>query len=352
MSRDPKLDQMLREEMQNYKRSGYIRKLSAAEAQTVTSRTWYLPLFVVTNPNKPGKFRMVWDAAATVQNVSLNTMLLKGPDLLSNLIGVLSRFRERRIAVCGDIRQMYHQVRIREEDQNSQRFLWRTDKDSPEPDVYIMTVMTFGATCSPSTAQYVMNINASEFSDQFHRAVAAIQKNHYVDDWLDCTDSVSETIRLAEEVKSIHQRGGFHIRNWLSNSPEVIKALGSSADASNKSLELGSETNQSKVLGMWWCTQSDTFTFSLKNTKADHDILNGFRNPTKREILRIVMSIYDPLGFLAHFLIFVKLLLQDVWRSSIGWDDDLKAAELNKWFIWLRILPQVENVRIPRCICV
>ena len=46
-----------------------------------STKVWYLSIFVVSNPNKPGMVRLVWDAAAKVNGISLNTLLMKDPDL-------------------------------------------------------------------------------------------------------------------------------------------------------------------------------------------------------------------------------------------------------------------------------
>ncbi len=91
----------------------------------MSPRTWYLPHFCVTTPAKPNKMRLVFDAAATIDGISLNSMLLTGPEDYEPLTAVLYKFRQREVAVCGDIREMFHQVRIREEDHDSQRFIWR-----------------------------------------------------------------------------------------------------------------------------------------------------------------------------------------------------------------------------------
>lgn len=162
-------------------------------------------------------------------------MLLKGPDLLSSLPGVLLRFREHKIALTGDIREMFHQICIRERDRRFQRFVWRTSADN-EFDVYVMNVMTFGASCSPSCSQYIKNLNAEKFREKFENATAAIQLNHYVDDWLESVDTKEQAIKLAEEVRYIHAQGGFTIRNWISNDSDVVQHLNATPTTEVKNL--------------------------------------------------------------------------------------------------------------------
>ncbi|XP_062542194.1 uncharacterized protein LOC134210182 [Armigeres subalbatus] len=115
-----------------------------------------------------------------------------------------------------------------------------------------------------------------------------------------------------------------------------------------KSLNVGTELATEKVLGMWWCTASDTFEYKL-SPKHDAELLTGERKPTKREVLRTLMSIFDPLGLLSHLLVFLKILFQEIWRSSIEWDEEIPAALHDKWEQWLRMLPKVRDVSVPRC---
>jgi hypothetical protein len=55
----------------------------------------------------------------------------------------------------------------------------------------------------------------------------------------------------------------------------------------------------------------------------------GRKNSTKRETLRFKMTVYYPLGCLAPITIKVKIIMQQMWRSGIGWDDEL-PPEVNK----------------------
>lgn len=177
---------------------------------------------------------MVWDAAAKVDGVSLNDVLLKGPDQLQSLPKILYGFRIGRIAVCADIREMFHQVRIREDDQHSQRFLWRDGDGNRKPEIYVMQAMTFGATCSPCSAQYVKNVNAVQYIEEFPRAVEAILDHHYMEDLLDSVETAEEAIQLSKESIYVYGRAGFEIRHFMSNSTEALEALNVNSVAQKK----------------------------------------------------------------------------------------------------------------------
>ena len=99
------------------------------------------------------------------------------------------------------------------------------DDDSGPPEVYEMLVMTFGAACSSCIAHYVKETNAMEYRDRFPRAMKSILDHHYVDDFVGSFDSPSKTIAIAVQILEIHKAAGFEMRNFTSNSSEVIVAL-------------------------------------------------------------------------------------------------------------------------------
>ena len=93
----------------------------------IPSLKWYLPHHPVVNHRKSAKVRIVFDCAARFQGACLNDILLQGPDLTNELLGVLLRFRKERIALVADIKEMFLQVRIPEKDRGAFRFLWWKD---------------------------------------------------------------------------------------------------------------------------------------------------------------------------------------------------------------------------------
>ena len=97
----------------------YIRKL---EPDEILSTGWILPEYGVINPNKPGKLRRVSNAKSKFKGVCLNDMLLTGPDLLCNLLGVITRFREGKHPITADIEGMYMQVSVNPEDRKFSSF--------------------------------------------------------------------------------------------------------------------------------------------------------------------------------------------------------------------------------------
>ncbi|XP_058827675.1 uncharacterized protein LOC131687608 [Topomyia yanbarensis] len=346
---DPEFQNIVAEQIVEYQERGYAHKATIEELQgTDPQRVWYLPLGVVRNPHKPAKVRVVWDAAATVSGVSLNSMLLKEPDLLKPLVSVLCRFRQRQYAIAADIRQMFHQLLVRKEDRQSQRFLWRTDPASP-PEIYVMDVATFGAKCSPCSAQYVKNTNAMDYSDRYPEAALAIVENTYVNDYLDSRDTIEEVVNLAINVRLMHGKAGFEIRNWQSNSEQVLAWVGEDDPKATKKFSAEKATVAERILGMMWIPNEDIFAFTAQLRPELQPLLDGAIIPTKRQVLRVVMSLFDPLGIVSTFTVHGKILIQDIWRSGVGWDDPITKDDFLNWQRWVKRTSELDVVQIPRC---
>ena len=111
--KEPDLKIMLQNQVDNLLRKGYTVKLSEEEIIKTVERVWYLLIFIIKTPNKPNKIRMVWDAAAKSNGSYLNDFVSRGLNLLKPLFDVLVSFRVRRVAVFGDIAEMFHHINVR-----------------------------------------------------------------------------------------------------------------------------------------------------------------------------------------------------------------------------------------------
>ncbi|KAK7922690.1 hypothetical protein WMY93_009592 [Mugilogobius chulae] len=142
---------------------GYAEKVHEEELNRGDGKVWYIPHHGVYHPIKK-RLRVVFDCGATYQGTSLNAQLLQGPDLTSSLIGVVTRFRKEPVVMMADVESMFHQVRVTPEDSDLLRFLWWQDGDlEQEPAVYRMRVHLFGATSSPSCANFALRKCAEDF---------------------------------------------------------------------------------------------------------------------------------------------------------------------------------------------
>ena len=97
-------------------------------------------------------------AAAEYDSVSLNLMLLKGPNYFTSLNGFLLRLGVKRFPVSADIENMFYQVKVPPVDRSALGFYWRTPGSDAFPEVYQLTVNIFGAVCSPSICTFALRI--------------------------------------------------------------------------------------------------------------------------------------------------------------------------------------------------
>ena len=129
--------------MDSFVANGFSRR---ATSPSTDDSTWYLSHHGVYHPCKPGKIRVVFDCSAESHGTSLNKELFPGPDLTSQLDGVLTRFRTGEVAFMADIEAMFHQVHIPEKERSFLRCLWWQDVNLEKLIDYEMRVHVFCGT--------------------------------------------------------------------------------------------------------------------------------------------------------------------------------------------------------------
>ena len=171
--------------------------------------------------------RIVFDCAAKHQGVSLNDYLLQGPNMIQNLVAVLTRFRMENFALTGDIQEMFLQVRVPHKDRDALRFLWWDDHDvKGAVKEFQLTVHPFGAKSFPFCVSFALQPCVQLYQGEHNqRILQVIRSNFYVDDCLVCSDSEAELLELRKGLCDLLKSAGFHLTKWMSNSKTVLSGI-------------------------------------------------------------------------------------------------------------------------------
>ena len=168
-----------------------------------------MPYFPVVRPDRTTtKTRIVFDASAKFEGVSLNDAIYQGPKLQRELTDVLLRFRRHPVALMCDIAEMYLRIEVAPKDRPYQRFLWRTLNQERAPDEYEFNRVVFGVNSSPFQPQFVAQTHAEKHKDEFPMAAETVLKSTYMDDSMDSVVDESQGIKLYEESNQLWSKAG------------------------------------------------------------------------------------------------------------------------------------------------
>lgn len=94
----------------------HLGHMSLAHNQIDISGFFLLHHYVLITTSSTTKLRVVFDASAkTTTGLSLNDLLMVGPNIQDNLFSILIRFRFHSIVLGGDIEKMYRHVLVHED---------------------------------------------------------------------------------------------------------------------------------------------------------------------------------------------------------------------------------------------
>ena len=181
--------------VQSYQDKGHIHKVLRDEVKP--DQVWYLPHFPVLRPEKSTtKTRIVFDASAKLNDLSLNDIVLQGLKLQSDLFAVLRRFRRDPVALMCDIKEMYLQIKLKPEDRPYRRFLWRDLETGREPDVFEFNRVVFGVISSPFQVEFGAQEHARRHRSIFLLEAETVLKSTYMDDSMDSVPSGKAAVEL------------------------------------------------------------------------------------------------------------------------------------------------------------
>lgn len=333
LNRNPEIKKKYVEFMEDYEDAGHM--IPCSSPSSIDQPHFFLPHHEVLREDK---IRVVFNASApTSSGLSLNNILHSGPKLHNDIPAIIMGFRQHRIVFTCDIRQMFRNIWIHPDEHNFQLIYWRSDTSKPIQ-VYKLTTVTYGMASSPFLANRVVQQLIQDESSNHPLAANALRDQIYVDDALLGANTEEEALALQDDVINLMAKGGFSLRKWVSNNQNILKAIPS--DHHGVPLQFSPNNELScNVLGIKWLPEMDSFSYTVTIPSLP---------PTKRSVLSAIAQLFDPMGWITPATFWAKAFMQVLWTKGLNWDDSLPVDLSSQWTLFIKELPLISDLQIPR----
>ena len=136
-----------------------------------------------------------------------------------------------------------------------------------------------------------------------------MRKSFYVDDVLKSVSSRDDVMLIINEASQLLQNRGFCLTKFVINDSDLLKDI--PEDKRAKEVKNIMPEMSGSALGIKWDIVSDSFYFEMQT--IENIVI------TRRKILSIVSSLYDPLGFAGPLWVQGKLIFQEATRLKLEW---------------------------------
>ena len=280
--------------------------------------------------------RIVYDCSCRQSPTlpSLNDCLQAGPPFIIDLCAILLRFRTHSIGIVTDIEKAFLHVHLAEEDRHYTYFVWLSQPTDPESEfiIYRFRVVLFGSVSSPfmlnATLYKLLLADGSDVAENILQKI-------YVDNVVSGFSNVDAAMKYYHKSREIMSTARFNLRSWASNHSAIMSLAQQDKIADNRSTV--------NVLGLLWNTDTDTLHLNPKEPMYTlHSLI------TKRDVLKDVSRLYDPLGFITPITMLSKVFLQELWQHKLYWDEPLPDNLRRLWLSIAISLQSSYNFSIPR----
>jgi hypothetical protein len=316
---------------------------------------YFIPWRIVHNEGSLSTpCRMVFDASSkTPGGESLNGCLAKGKNRLCKIQHLLLRFRKGREALSADISMAYNGTKLHPDHLKYQKYLWRDNLEPKDP-VKVMYVCTLIYGVKPSGQQ--CQVSLEKLAGDFRQkgicldGAEILEKDVYVDDILTSTDSMQDSIAIAQDIETILARGSMGVKAFTYSG--VVPDERVSADG----IHVG-------IGGYLWRPVEDTIQLDVgpprlgkaRRGKRPPPITGDFGKAlrtcfTRRTLTGLVASVFDPLGLVTPITAGFKLDLHELCGLKLDWDDPVPEELLSKWVSNMEQIQELKTVVFRRTV--
>ena len=173
-----------------------------------------------------------------------------------------------------------------------------------------MCAHVFSRISSAICSNYALRRTAVDNESIFGKdASETLQKNFYVDDFIKSSKDVESTKELVKDAVNMCKAGRFNLTKFISNNKKLLLLIPESQRRIDvKDQDLSGQLPNEKALEICWEIGEDAFTFKIK---FDEKPL------TKRVMLSVISSIYDPLGFAAPFVLEGRFIYLFIYSLTV-----------------------------------
>lgn len=268
--------------------------------------------------------------------MSLNDIQFPGERVQDNIDVIVARMRTYPIAVFADITKMYSMIELDKEDQKFHGLIW-AENEHDKVRYYKCSRVAFGATASSYLA-YMTLLQIAKDNPEFPIACRLIRNFFYCDDLSAGFHTTEEAIKGIQELQTVFKKSGFQLRKFASNHPEVLINVPKEDRVSDMAQAIDDKEHEFKTLGLVYDCKSDQFSFNVKNVKIQGN--------TKRAYCSYSHSLFDSQNLLGPLQLYMRKLMQEVFSSTLDWDDSLPKELLDRWDVLAKELPLLEALRI------
>ncbi|XP_036317696.1 uncharacterized protein LOC118732675, partial [Rhagoletis pomonella] len=236
---------------------------------------------------------------------------------------------------------MYRQIMVDERDAKWQCILWRNSPSEPVTTYQLQTV-TYGTSCAPFLAVRCLQQLAYDNISTHPIGATVTLRDFYVDNLMTGGATIEEVKAIKREVIDLLAKGGFPLRKFAANHQSIIDDVSETDKEPVINVE---NIDYIKTLGLKWSPATDCFFFSYTPSQK------RLQKARKRMILSQIASFFDPLGLINPIILPCKIMMQELWKLRLTWDESVPLAIQTQWADICNQLTFIEKMHLPRFVC-